>query len=419
MLMDQSAEPVANPATSPKTNPDRFDVDAIRGIVCLSLASVHFFQMVFRDRAVRLAGDWIDYAVWNLRFGVESFFVLAGLLLAHNLRPRAGETVSVRAYLIRRFFRLVIPYWIAVMLATANHWLPYVSGRAFDLNGATSKQDYFVNKWPAHVEHPETTTEAGPPTGRMVLAWMTFTEDFFKLESAAPGYWSMVTLEQFYLMWLALFAISGLFFRENGKINADRLMRWMALLTFVAGVAAGIWIMSRSSVAGDRPSTGEGSLHVFNAPFKVTTYSFFLSLGMTLYWAVRNKFAQVPFFLLLLMLVVMLVYTNLSRTYAALITAMALVPICQGVRLPDWWAVRFLRFVGKYSYSIYLIHAVIGLRFLYTIDKKLQAQPEWIIIPMWFAAIGVSIVAALVFYVVVERPCLNLARKIEYRSSGK
>jgi peptidoglycan/LPS O-acetylase OafA/YrhL len=402
-------------------SPDRFDVDALRGIVCLSLASVHFFQMALRERAIRFAGEWIDYAVWNLRFGVESFLVLAGLLLAHNLRPRAGESISVKAYLIRRFFRLVIPYWVAVMLATANLWLPYFSGRTFDLNGAHSKADYFLWSWPADTGHSETGNDnpSPPPTAKMMLVWMSFTEDFFQIGSAAPGYWSMVTLEQFYLLWLTIFALSAWFFRRTGTGDAERLMRWMSLLTFFAGVAAGLWIFYRASLVGEETVSGANSLHVFNAPFKITTYSFFLSLGMTLYWAIRNQFAQIPFFSLLLLLIVMVVYTNLSRTYAALITAMALIPICQGMRLPDWGVIRFLRFVGRYSYSIYLIHAVIGLRFLYLAEKKLAGQPDWWVIPLWLAAIGISIGAGWVFYLLVERPSLNFARRFEYRSSGR
>ncbi len=261
-------------------SPDRFDVDALRGIVCLSLASVHFFQMALRERAIRFVGEWIDYAVWNLRFGVESFLVLAGLLLAHNLRPRAGESISVRAYLIRRFFRLVIPYWVAVMLATANLWLPYFSGRTFDLNGAHSKADYFLWSWPADTGHSETRNDnpLPPPTAKMMLVWMSFTEDFFQIGSAAPGYWSMVTLEQFYLLWLTIFALSAWFFRGTGNGDAERVMRVMSLRTVLAGVAAGLGICYLGSLVVEETEPESNYPLLLNEPFKIPCVWFFFAL---------------------------------------------------------------------------------------------------------------------------------------------
>src|SRR5688572_1134930 len=105
---------VSNPGSSGR----EFDIDFFRGIVCTCLILLHFYVLGLFPHWNRLAENSVgaknlEFVVWNIRLGVESFFVLAGLMMAHMLRPAPGEDVSLGLYLKRRFFRLIIPYWIA------------------------------------------------------------------------------------------------------------------------------------------------------------------------------------------------------------------------------------------------------------------------------------------------------------------
>ncbi len=105
-------------------NPKReFDIDFFRGWVCLSLVMLHFYNSNLFDSYYRLFGAQGETIVWNWRLGIESFFVLAGFMMGHMLRPVPGEEVAISGYLKRRFFRLILPYWTAVLLFALYRWV--------------------------------------------------------------------------------------------------------------------------------------------------------------------------------------------------------------------------------------------------------------------------------------------------------
>src|SRR5271166_4735315 len=153
-------------STSPSGRRE-FDIDFFRGWVCLSLMCLHFYNSDLYDSFFALLGDTGKYMVWNIRLGVESFFVLAGFMMAHMLRPIVGEDVSLSGYVKKRFFRLILPYWCAVLIFVAYRW-----GVRLILHAATL-----------------------PPTIGDVFAQMFLVQEFYiapeQLEKLVPvGYWS-------------------------------------------------------------------------------------------------------------------------------------------------------------------------------------------------------------------------------------
>ena len=96
----------------------RFDLNPFRGIVCLWLMGLHFCMVThLHEPLLRLAGDSGQWLLYHIRLGVESFSVLAGFMMAHMLTPRTGEEIRFGAYLKRRFYRLILPFWAAIFLA--------------------------------------------------------------------------------------------------------------------------------------------------------------------------------------------------------------------------------------------------------------------------------------------------------------
>jgi len=73
-----------------------------------------------------------------------------------------------------------------------------------------------------------------------------------------------------------------------------------------------------------------------------------------------------------------------------------------------------LQFTGKISYSLYLIHGLIGGWFLYfTSDFNLWKNYNWVMI---FLAFLLSWFGAFVFYLCIEKPCLKISGRIKYGS---
>lgn len=355
-----------------------FDIDSFRGFVCLCLVMLHFYAGSLYPYWDRIGGGEMRFAVWNLRFGVESFFILAGFMMAHMLRPAPGESVSLGLYLKRRFYRLLIPYWVAVLLAAADRWLVYLVFKR---------------------------GEAGLPSAGDVLAQLTLTPEFFHLREevreAAQGLWSMVTLEQFYLIWLAVYAVvRWLVGTGNGTTAYGRAEKVMAFLTCAACVGSAAAMMSG-----------------YNDRWRLPLYAIYLTTGMMLYWAVRQRFAMSLFVVAVVTLAVTAVVTERSRPVAALLCIAILTPLARGYRLPKLGILRALAFVGQRSYSVYLVHGIIGQR-VFSFASKLGGRGDWIAFPLLGVALVATLVAAMIFYRYVELPCRMKARTVQFRRSA-
>jgi len=354
-----------------------FDIDFFRGWVCLSLAALHFFHVLL-EYFVRLFGERVDWFVVNIRLGVESFFILAGFMMAHMMRPLPGESVSIAGYVKRRFYRLIIPFWIAVLIFVAYRYAIFnFFGRG---EGVIPLRD--------------------------VLAQLFLVLEFFYESSAAQervspiGYWSMISLEQFYLIWLALYACCLAVFRRGspaGRYTAAE--HAMVVLTFAAFIASlSCWWL--------------GLEH--EVRWQLAVYGVFLTLGMLVYWSVRQRYMSPFFRLAMIGILVSAVWLDASKMYKAIISVSIFIPLARGTRVPDCMLVRFLAYCGKRSYSIYLMHPIFGMAFI-SLAVKFTGKGDWLAVPILFGAIGVSIVAAAVFFKYVETPCQAKSRRVPYR----
>jgi peptidoglycan/LPS O-acetylase OafA/YrhL len=356
----------------PQSRRRALDIDPFRGLVCLSLMVLHFYQNgPLRTELEGLLGRAGIFAILHVRLGVESFFILAGFMMAHMLRPVPGEQVSMLRYLERRFYRLIVPFWIAILLAAADRW-----AMALFLHA----------------------TRSGPRPLE-ILAQLTLTRELFDVEDAAPGYWSMVSLEQFYLCFLATYALClKLYGRTSGGYG--KAERMLARVTCVACLLSAAVVSLRIPTRVELPQ-----------------YALYLCLGLLLYWALRAGFARIELALGLgaLGLVIGCTLGELSRPLSAVVGVAALAYLGQGHRLPGGLLTRLLGYCGSRSYSIYLVHAVVGIRVL-TLGRFLDPSAIWAVPLLFASACAVSLLSAEVFFRTVEQPWQERARTVSYRT---
>jgi peptidoglycan/LPS O-acetylase OafA/YrhL len=346
-----------------------FDIDPFRGFVCLCLVGLHFVTTTLHNPIRTLNPELFAVLVWKVRLGVESFFVLAGFMVAHNLRPIPGERVSFTRYFLRRCVRLWIPYLVAVLLAALNLW----SARIVLKTGQSA------------------------PNAFELLAQLTLTQEFFHVHEAALGFWSLVSLEQFYVGWLMiLFIVSRLF-------PSDVLL---GLIAFVLGLGSLILIDQYTPEMQERL--------VLHLPFWMA----YLFLGILLYDAVCRGKNRLFFALLVLATLFVGFHSETdTRLFKALFSTFVLGLLGTGYRFPNWLIVRGLRFIGQRSYSVYLTHGIVGYR-VFSLYPKLAHWGYPALIALLVCAICISLIAALLFYQWVEKPCLKLARRIRYRDEA-
>lgn len=109
-------------------------------------------------------------------------------------------------------------------------------------------------------------------------------------------------------------------------------------------------------------------------------------------------------FLLLAMIIFLFVYKPLPESIAATLTISAILYFRTPVH-------SFLEFPGEISYSLYLIHFPIGIKFINLVQRKLSPGYNWL---LFLLATVLCIVMAWLFWKYIEKPSAKLSSKIRY-----
>jgi len=92
-----------------------FALDAVRGIAAFVVVWYHF-RLAFETNAA----PWYLRLLFSGRQAVVLFFVMSGYVL--SLPYWRGRALSYGAYLVRRGFRIYVPYAAAVLVAVCGAW---------------------------------------------------------------------------------------------------------------------------------------------------------------------------------------------------------------------------------------------------------------------------------------------------------
>lgn len=373
-------------------------LDGLRAVAALAVFGVHYNQIVHLEG--RIGPVDVSQAFARGDHGVLLFFTLSGFLLSLPFwRGKAGGTgmPDLGIYALRRIARIVPAYYVAltILVMTSELWR-------------------FPGAWPDLALHYA-----------FLFNYVEFS--FFSIN--AP-FWTLAVEMQFYLALPVLFLVLRrmtpgraaaaililcvlAYISHYALVNAvDRTVQWPlnpilvwirpfgAVVThsllahlphFLFGVIAG-WIFVRGQAAGDRQEiANEGLFWICLVLALVLTLTL---LGELL----RLPFGRYGFPLVPALVAVMVLTASRTRFARAILDS---VP---------------LKLAGIVSYGIYIYHVPC----LDLVDRTmLQAgldAPEY---PMIFAAAGLALtlVAATLSYLIVERPILRLVRK--YRATSR
>ena len=285
-------------------------VDALKAIACLLIVLHHLaFYGPMSDAAYTLVPAAIDFLYQYGRMAVQSFFVIAGFLMAAKFAPH-GEALPMQPVhaIYQRYLRLAIPYMVALVCAIVCAAL--------------------ARQWLTHDSIPDA------PTTMQLLAHVFFLQDLVGQDALSAGVW-YVAID------LQLFSVAALLMWGAGRIEARfaklRLLGpiFIALLTAV-------------------------SLFFFNLheEFDTTAFYFFGSygLGALAHWATRRKDGMWWLALLATAVIAALLFDFRSRILVAGGVMLLLGIARQTGTMETMPMPRFLIYLGRISYSIFLIH---------------------------------------------------------------
>lgn len=309
--------------------------------------------------------DWMDH---NGRIAVQAFLVISGFLVAKSLAPVGYPgVIHPLGTIWRRYIKLAPPFIVAMLLAI----------------GASA----LARTWMVH------DSISAPPNLSQLMAHVLLLHSVLGYESLSAGAWYVAIDFQLYaLITCLLWAAS--------RIGGARPSRWLMPVVVTLGVSISLLYCNR-----------DADWDVW-APYFFGSYG----LGILAWWASDPRRPLRSTAVLLLMMavptVIALAFDFRSRIAVAAIVACVLF-LFGRTRLSSYanqgWTV--INYVGKISYSIFLVHFPVCLvvnaaftRFVLA-EAGLQALG---VLCAWSA----SIAAGAAFFHCVEAPLGRVLGKL-------
>ena len=339
-------------------------VDAFKAIAAQLIVLHHF--IVYSPMAVVLAVSWsglVNVLFEDARMVVQVFLITSGYLVARSFARH--EQISPLPMIVRRYFRLVPSYFIALLITIGAAAL-----MRNNIEGATAELG--VENW-----------LPGEPSWVKVLGHLFMVQNVLQLDALTVGVWYVsIDLQLFiatvFLIWLANFM--------RGKHYLKGHLILICALSILS-----LWFFNLN------PDLDDFAVYFFGA----------YGLGMLSYWATQNPRAKNVFAFTLVMAIGAFVYVPRARIAIAIVTAICLY---LATRLSPVVSVKsrakYLHLLSDSSYALFLNHFAVvivlsGIWYKFGLQSDLSA---WLFIASGWV---ISFFFSLFIYKYLEKPIVT------------
>jgi peptidoglycan/LPS O-acetylase OafA/YrhL len=339
-------------------------LEALRGLAALAVALFHLAQMA-PVPAQRVAPAAFELLRGYGLYGVEVFFVVSGFVIAHTTLRDPATPGALGRFLLRRLVRLGPPYWVSVLLAVA------LTLAATRLLGANPEGNYAV------------------PSAARVASHFLYLQNLLGLGDIEFIYWTLCVEVQFYAVFALLLYAAG----RLAGLRGDRAKPLAVLLVLTGAGSVAL-------------AAAEGySIRWFGPWWYLYALGALLAVG-----ADRGRFR--PLAGVLVVTSAAAVGLRLGPEAAVgLGTAWLIFGTAATGQLATAGNWRPLQYLGRVSYSLYLIHPLVYDPY-FTAAGRLNLSSPGASLAVTLGGLAAALVAAHVFYLLVERPSVNLSRRI-------
>ncbi|MDB4273905.1 acyltransferase [Algibacter sp.] len=283
--------------------------------------------------------------------GVNMFFIISGIVLPLSMLNGNYTFSSWRIFLVKRIIRIEPPYMVAVLLATLYMYL-----RSF---------------------LPYSVAVDLIPNIKDVLLHLGYLVPFVEGSRWLNGaFWTLAIEFQYYLLLIVLFPLMA------HKQIKFRILFYILILMPAA---------------------------IFPSPTFFTHWASLFLIGILYILNKKQKIGDLEY---ILMSLVSLIFVNYFLGFESVIVSVITLVIVHYI--PNLKQKQF-GFLGKISYSLYLVHGITGSAIINVLShyfKETYQKPIVIIIGLFF-----SILCAYLMYIIIEKPSQKLASSIKYKST--
>ncbi len=283
--------------------------------------------------------------------GVEIFFVVSGFVIPYSMyRGGYHPRQHFGRFLGKRLIRLEPPYLVSIALVIA---LGYMSA---------------LSPWFAG-----TSPQVSLP---QVLLHLGYLSPWFGYSWLNPVYWSLGIEFQFYLLIAIVYPL---------LVDRRAAIRAAAIVAMVATAC------------------------LVQAPLFVFHYLGLFTLGVLSF---QYYAALCPGGVFVVTLIIIAAATALGMNLAIGVVGGLTALTIAFVSVPHYAVLKGAAFLGSISYSVYLLHTIFGTRVI-NLGSRFHGGIAWEIIVLTMGMV-VTVVAAIVFNRLIERPAQHLSSLIKY-----
>ncbi|MGZ3864936.1 MAG: acyltransferase family protein [Bacteroidia bacterium] len=286
--------------------------------------------------------------------GLDLFFVISGFIIPYSMYQNGYSIDRFYQFIIKRSIRIEPPYIISFLLIIGMRILyTYI-------HNYNNPSDHWVY------------------THDWMRFWLHFgyLNQYFGYEPYAAVYWTLAIEFQFYILMGVLFPL---------LLSNKKLVPLFVFLIF-GGLS---WFLDLK----------------YN--WFIFQYGFLFCTGILIFLYTINRISAARLVLLGGIVICLMYYKNgLEVSVTALFATACIIFIDK-----EW---RISNFMGKISYSFYLIHGDAAGWFILLLGSSVTDNTLLRILAVIFA-----IVFAAVFYYLFERPALQFSKKIKYAEENK
>jgi peptidoglycan/LPS O-acetylase OafA/YrhL len=353
LLMDAVNSDIST--SQPTTRRRLLFLDGLRGLAAMAVVGYHFYGgNPAHESLAQLLPSWLGSILQRGYLGVEVFFVISGFVVAYSVRSVVITPAYAFEFMVRRLCRLAFPYWTAIVLMVIS---------------------IVVSNWVLR------DRAVALPSVESLLAHGLYLQGLLGMDQILPIFWTLCLEVQFYLVFIVL-AYWGIDQDDHKLILATMFGVFSLIVSCFTGV--------KSESSG---------------LFLPYWYMFFC--GVLLERSVGRAW------LLFFFLGVVALVTGVMQDVHGLMVVVTGGVIYGAIvfdKMERWLGQGWVQYLGRISYSLYLVHLIVGTRIL-NLGYREQGTGGMTLI--WFGlAIAASLVAAHVMFVWVEQPSMALSRRV-------
>ena len=322
-------------------------LDALRGLAALSVAVFHIYAFsAVGTHLATVEPSWLDAAFKHGGLGIDVFFVISGMAIASNIPGSKITWRYVGRFAMRRSIRLDPPYWATLALASV---ILALDGRA-------------------------------PSMGR-VLAHVFYTQTILGQVQIVSVFWTLTYEVQFYLVLVLAIML--------GQRLGARVGWSLAIVPFLTSLLI-------------------PSLHIeTHGWFILWWYAF--AMGVATFAMLTGRLPVFVWLLAVVLIALNETFVGSLNHMTVAVTALTVGLIGRAGLLARWTGGRILQWLGRRSYSLYLIH-FLGAALAKTLSPYISGPASATL--AFASSLLLAIGAAEAMHRLIEAPAQRLSKSV-------